>query len=515
MNELNSLIEALSRGNCIRQVLVMTAFFVTGFLFCMACRVKNRERILYAYPAGLALFALSGYMMLCLGIPFGRISVVTVMLLIAVISLVISVKKGLLLLVGHKREEERVSKGAPEGTISREPIKTCVVFAAFILISFILCLNVFKVAVDNDSFYFFSVFPNAIVSEGRYAANFDSLLTDAAPIGSIVFTLPYLFGFSETFGIMYMTDLCMLLVFAYLNYSCLEKQMDKKGALVSCIGITLFLATSSAYLTSAKWVMAGVYFMSYYFFTLALGYEISHTEEGIRPYALMTLFIMMTAMLRHEGFIMVLVLILSFSALKGFNGRELLAFCVIPVILEAILYYIRIFVVLKIDPLYAFLTREKACVMIAAGIAVAIWVTLPRNRLPGLFGKYFIIALPLGLLLLNLMILILRHERFLTNLYMFYYNIRTRAGWGLFGYEAFLLFIILLIKALIKKEGWLTFFDSLMISYVLAVLIVCYGRGDNLRQGIGDSGNRVLLTAVPIMVLSMSQRLLLWRKPDE
>ena len=33
------------------------------------------------------------------------------------------------------------------------------------------------------------------------------------------------------------------------------------------------------------------------------------------------------------------------------------------------------------------------------------------------------------------------------------------------------------------------------------------GRGDDLRKGVGDSGNRVLLTAVPVIVFAVALRL--------
>ena len=45
-----------------------------------------------------------------------------------------------------------------------------------------------------------------------------------------------------------------------------------------------------------------------------------------------------------------------------------------------------------------------------------------------------------------------------------------------------------------------------MISYVLCVLLVAFGRGAELRKGIGDSGNRVMLTAVPLIVFAMTLR---------
>ena len=104
--------------------------------------------------------------------------------------------------------------------------------------------------------------------------------------------------------------------------------------------------------------------------------------------------------------------------------------------------------------------------------------------------------------------MIIRSDRYIGNLKMFYLNVRIGAGWGYFGYIAFVVMAALLIRAVIKKEWYLSFFDSLMLSYVLGVFIVSFGRGDSLRKGVGDSGNRVMLTAVPLIVFAVSLRIL-------
>ncbi len=506
MNDITSLVAGLSEGYCMNQVLLMCALFVIGSFFLKACGMAGYDGYVYAFPTGLSLFSVSGYLMLCLGIPFNTDSVSVVLSVSFIISAIIS----------YRKEREKQSKDKAAGKGSRKRLAdTGIAFVAFAVTAIILCLNIFHVAVDSDSFHYFSVYPHALVSEGRYLYNFDAFLTDCSPIGSIVYTLPYLFDFSETFGIMYMTDLCMLLAFGGLIYDLLKGKRGKKEALVSSVGGTLFLATSSAYLTTAKWVMAGVYFMSFYFFTAALGYKMSFYDKGERPYPVLALFAVMTAMMRQEGLVLVLVLILALSALTGYTGKELLLTLVAPVAVAAALYYIRIFAFIGVDPLYAFLTRGKAVVMLAAAALVGIYIAFIRGRrFKRILGNFFIV-LPAAVLLLNLAILVLRHERYLTNLYMFYYNLRTRAGWGFFGYLAFLGFVIIVIKAVVKKEKELSFFDSLCISYVFAVLIVSYGRGDALREGIGDSGNRVMLTAVPLIVLAFALRLLDWRETDE
>ena len=108
---------------------------------------------------------------------------------------------------------------------------------------------------------------------------------------------------------------------------------------------------------------------------------------------------------------------------------------------------------------------------------------------------------------MNLALMVLIRGRYLNNLHMFYINLRLRAGWGYFPFIIAALLVLTVIMAVADRQYALSFFDSLMISYVLGVLIVAFGRGDDLRKGVGDSGNRVLLTAVPLIVFAIALRL--------
>ena len=94
----------------------------------------------------------------------------------------------------------------------------------------------------------------------------------------------------------------------------------------------------------------------------------------------------------------------------------------------------------------------------------------------------------------------------MTNLYSFFMNIRLRNGWGYFGYVFFVFIILAMIYTFVYKDREISFFDVLMIGYILAVVCASWGRGDHLRIGTGDSGNRVMLTAVPLIVFSMTVR---------
>ncbi len=496
MSEIYRVVSELSGGYYTAQVVTVICFFMIGLAVVKADRLKGIWAYLYAFPVGLAVFSVGGYLMLCLGIPFNSISVTVLMAAVFAGCLIIDCRHRLV-------------------DIKKELLLLMVSLLVVTVLAAVFTANIFDVLTDNDTFYYFSTFPEAIVREGRYIRYFDTFLTDSAPIGSIVYTLPYLFGFGETFGILYMLDLNFLLIFAYALYRAQRDRYTAAGAACISAVTTAFLATSSAYLTTAKWVMAGVYFMSYYFFTVILGYEVCRDTEQ-RPCAVLMLMSVMTAMLRHEGIIFVLVLVILLSVRSGHSLREVLLTYILPVFICAGLYYIRVFAILKVAPLYAFLTPAKGMLLLAAvvctGLLVCILHVFAEKKTVGFAAGHMYTILPAVLMLLNLMLLVLRKDEYLVNLRTFYGNLRTRAGWGYFGYIAALLVAVLALRAIVRREFRLSFYDSLMISYVLAVVIASFGRGFALRIGVGDSGNRVLLTAVPIIVFGMTMRLMAYEE---
>ena len=519
MITVSQLTEILSEGYMAAQAGVIVFLFITGHIFARASfgGIKDREALtlLFAYPSGLALFSVSGYLMLCLGIPFNTWTVSGCIILISVSGICEIMRRERQVNITHA-DPERAGSVIGEGNDSVVDIKMyrkeiaafLSAVAVVLVVSIMLTSNPFRVAVDNDSFYYFSAYPNAIVSEGRYIKYFDVFLTDAAPIGSIVQTLPYLFGFSETFGIQYFLDLNFVLIFLYALFCELSESMKRRDALICSLAAALFLVTSTAYLTTAKWVMAGVYFMSYYFMTAYLCYSVSKRRDEGRPYAMMAVMIVMTSMLRHEGVMLSVVLLMLLSALRGYRGRELALSCAMPMLAAALMYYIKVFIILDVHPLYAFLTPAKAAFMAFVMLSALLYLLILRDRLPEKLTGGIYILLPVLVISANLAILLLRGGRYLGNLYMFYLNVRIGAGWGYFGYIAVFIVLLLIFKAVSGREAYVQFFDSLMVSYVFSVFLVSFGRGDPLRKGVGDSGNRVMLTAVPLIVFALTLRML-------
>ena len=75
-----------------------------------------------------------------------------------------------------------------------------------------------------------------------------------------------------------------------------------------------------------------------------------------------------------------------------------------------------------------------------------------------------------------------------------------------FGIGMTALLIIEYVLVYIRKKetagAGCSFDITLTVGFILMVLAVSYGRGDSLTAYVGDSGNRVLLQVVPLIVMT-------------
>ena len=515
--DINTILSEVSEGYFLRQTLCITFLCALGYVFMWAVGSKCGRvyRALLAFPAGLSYFSAGIFAMLVVKIRISipRLIFVYVFAFAAVV------------LTAYFYRKKTGSGIAPD--LKSFDLK---LFVMMLVISFITaaicCAGIFTVGLDNDSYYYFSTYPQILIKEGDLKYEFDVLLTDTGIMAVIINAIPYIFGFITTFGIQHFLNVNFLLIFMAALYEELGEMSDTKAdkdkaagkistflkgifqdkaALIS-LGAGIFLATSPAYLTTAKWIMAGDYFMVFFFLIMYFGYrEVKSGNIQDMPFVLM-LFSVVVTMLRQEGAVMAAFLIICLSTLKYTNKR--LAFVyLIPVITVSVGYYLRIFVFLGVRPLYAFLTRQKAMLIVGSLVLLLLYVVLIRGRVFIRLQKNFGIVIVLLLSLLNLTMLFVNHNRYLKNLYYMLMNIRLGNGWGYFGYFFFLFLLLAVAAAIVKKDFKLSFFDVVMTGYLLLAVCAAFGRGDSLRMGIGDSGNRVLLTSVPVITYAMVLRL--------
>ncbi len=495
--DMEQTLAVISSGMLLRQAATIVFLSALGYVFIwsVGSRCKKEVRVLLSFPAGLSFFCTGIFAMLVVKI---RISVPR---LIFVLVFAFAAVFALSLLYGKQT-------GNREKTdLKSFDIKIfLIMLAVSAAVAVFCCAGILSVSLDNDSYYYFSTYPQILIEEGDLKYEFDVLLTDTGIMAVIINAIPYIFGFLNTFGIQHFLNINFLLIFGYALYNELinSSLSNKKSACILSVAATVFLATNPAYITTAKWIMAGDYFMVFFFILMYFGYKETEGTQDM-PFILM-LFAIEASMLRQEGPIMIAFLIFCLSVLD-YTNQKLVTVYLMPVLIAAGYYYLRIFVFLGVRPVYAFLTPQKALLIIALLGILIIYMILIRGRFFVRLQSRLIYLIPLLLIVANILMLLKNHTRYLTNLYAFFMNIRLRNGWGYFGYFFFVFLVIAVILAVKNKDFSINFFDMMMIGYILVAVCAAWGRGDSLRVGAGDSGNRVMLTAVPIITFAMVLRL--------
>lgn len=520
------LTKSLAPGFFVCQVAVILGIFVLGLIITCACiDPANDEKsfgrliriLILSFPVGLSTFILVAYTMLLIGIFY---SVVNVSLIIAVIALALSYfgnKKGCFVILRDNKK---------------------IVFISLALIILTACFaasGVMPLSISNDSMYYFHEYPRDIVYFGALRDQFDTFLTDTG-LGSVVIeTLPFLYGFNESFGIREFMHINFIAYFVYRTYIILLPVFSKKEgkpnldantgilcnkakrlSLGAAVLVGIILLTSSPVWILGHWAMANMYFMEFFFMAAIEAYFCKGENHEIRLPALITV---ACSVIRIEGGIFMLLLVICFTLLD-YSGTELSLTVLSPMLIFTGGYALKIFTSYTIDNPYTFLTPQKAILEAAAMVAVIAYVLLIKNRLPRIIMKNMPLVITLGLIGVNAVLFLRNTELYMANLRAFYGNLKGQSGWGMMPQLVVASLIVIAVIFLSNKSGlqkkvkyeaaenggyiplWV-FLSTLTAGFILVTVAVSYMRGDPLNIQVGDSGNRVLLQIAPLVIFTI------------
>ncbi|MCR5268135.1 MAG: hypothetical protein K6E16_06450 [Lachnospiraceae bacterium] len=487
---LNEIVSQVGAPAFVRQALTILLLSVYGYvLLSLLCpSFTFRRRMLFAYPAGLSMFTLTSFLPVVLSIPYGTATaVIAALLALAVILGALFVRKY------HK--DPRCFSVLYDCSI-KEAVMAIVLLDLAILLS---CSGVLHIALSNDSIFNYSFYPRLIVHFGGLRPNFNTFLTDVGPGAAMVGTLPYLFGFQETFGLQHMLNLVFLAIFGVAVY---EKctVSGKKSRLLFAFSAVVLLLSSTPYLLLSKWILSNDYFAVFMFLCAYLadfGTDESRSPET-REDTLWLLYILlaMLSLLRIEGGVYVILFVLCVSVRK--IGAKSLAFgMLLPALVLQSLYAFRIFCTMHFIAPYRFLTEGKVLLMLAAMAATLLYLLLIRGRYCLKLQDHFGVLIMAGLFVLNLLLFVKDRAGYLENMRAFLENILRSGGWGIFPLTVALLFLISL-----GKRFRFGYWDLMAFGYFLYALAVSFMREGGLQAGPGDSGNRVLMQALPLLLFA-------------
>ncbi|MCR4745774.1 MAG: hypothetical protein K5894_11185, partial [Lachnospiraceae bacterium] len=450
------MIKGLTKSYFLNQILIILALFLLGLVFLhITDEETGLRRILMSFPMGLALFSVAGAFLLMVGIPFNPVSAALAPILIIVILFFIKKRR----------------LNFTEAFVKKELLALIVV----IIIAAISSSGIFSLNVSNDSVYYYSSFPAMLVEAGAYAKSFDTYLTNVGQTSAVLNCLPFLYGFDTSFGIQHFMNINFILIFAEILYEDIfEIKKSVKTAVIAAIAGTFFLASSTPFLIISKWVLSNVYFMDYSFILFYLLKRDGGKKRGF-SFSEFILFAMVT-MIRQEGTVMVLLLIIAASSFEYTNKRLGLNF-VLPVFLMEAFYYLMLFLRLGVDPLYSFLDWKKAVLVLGATAAVGFYVLVMRGKFLKIISDNINTVLIIAVAAGNVAILAVSHSRYLTNLYAFYQNIRIGNGWGYFGIFLAIAIVFMALEIIINKFRNISYNTAYIAAMLMTTIAVAWARG--------------------------------------
>lgn len=466
----------------INQTLTIIVLAVYGVVFMLMLRGDKATvyDYLLSFPVALGTYSLAGYFMLGAGIKFCKISVIGVMAILLVIVAL-----------------------AYRGSIHKIRVnKTLIFFCLAVIVTAIISTSgLIPVSVTNDSMYYFSEYPRALVRGGFLDSPLDRFLTDASQGIAIIGTLPFLFGYDEIFGILTFLNINFLAIYGITVYEFAKDKLDRKGSIIAGVLSVLMLLSSMPFLIMSKWAMANLFYMEYMAIIAFVAYRFS---KDAKKSDLIILSILITAIsiMRMEGALNAGVLVLCIMMLS-YRSIDITCFMVLPMTILQSLYLFRIFILITLHTKVQFMTRGKAMVLILFLIAIMLYAMLIRGRLFRSLEKFYPYILVVGLFAANIMVLLYDRGDYISNLYIFTQNILRHGGWGVFA--SFVVGVMLLVPV---KSVKINFFDIVTICFILLTIVLGWARGDVLIQGFGDSGNRMLIQAVPILVFCLSLKVI-------
>lgn len=474
------------------QLITIIALFIYGYFFMVILSDKSKEdrilKVLLAYPMGLSVYSVVGYLMLTFGIYYSVFTVEIACFLAAAVTYVILRRK-----CGKEVVTDRVKVGfGVVGTRFGAAVLVIVILAAALS-----CSGLLSVTVSNDSMYNYSFYPRAIVYFGGLRVNFDTFLTDVGQGCAIINTLPFLFGFNETFGIQHMLNLSFIGLFYLAVFESFKGIEDKIGIKMCHVlsGVcTALLMCSLPVVLISKWILANDYFAVLMFICVYLAVKIS--DKRNISVAALSIFIAALSIVRIEGGVFAALFILCISTYK-YSNRELGLAMLCPVIILHASYSARIFLTMDITAPYKFLTPMKALMMVGIMAAVLVYLLFIRGRLFNKFFGHLRLIIAVGLIGLNGLLFINNPSVYMGNLSTFIGNVMYKGGWGV------IVAVVLSVYLICLTNGFeFGYWDFMTFTYLFYSIAVSFMRENGLQLGAGDSGNRVLLQVVPMLLFA-------------
>lgn len=475
-NELFATVDAITRGYKIKQIIASVVLFIAGYLVAQGTFDKQTDamKAAWAVPIAVVGWCMCSAVILLLRLPYIRSFAFG--LVGALLGAMIYIRK------------EYIKK------TNWDVLCRYIIWCA--ALSTIFSTGIIPTVMSSDSYYYVMQYGEVVAKVG--SLNFDTAgatMTWTGVSSALISSLAYFCGF-ETITVIHNLLIISMLICFYLT---MKKQISNLGArenqaIVGAGVFTVMLIVIPAFELLSFWVISNTYCMVY-IFLLMIGMKLYTTDERENKALLMliSMVICWLTLSRAEMSVCMacIVCLISFLPL---TQREMLTLSV-PMMVVQLLYLIELNYqqAISVKNVYdSMLTPAIQAIITVATVGGVIYSFFINSKFFSWIRKKINIIVFAVLPGICIAIYFLDKEKYVKSIESIIYNFKTQY-WG---YLPALILVLYIVIALNKKINFGLIFST---GYVLINLILCLGRKQPLRNGYGDSCNRIMMSAIPVV----------------
>lgn len=474
---LSDTIKQITYFNRFHQIIATMVMWVVGFLvtYPLCADMNIIWCYLLAMPVGNAVWGISSALILFVNIPYNRFTMVVVFVFIMA---------GLM----YKFKDEY--KKLKLGTLIEALI---VVLAITIMAS----SGVFAIYTSSDSYYFVMQYGELIARWRQLSSDIvGAFMTWTGIMPALTSSFAAMWGFENIYAIHYLLVFSM---YGFIMATVYKNALKYYGKIISFSIMILALITVGvipgvSYLTT--WVISNTYLMVYIVLLMLLP-VIERDNLNPRKLVLMSLFIIWITLCRSETAVTMCFCIICISSLKLEKMQVL--FLYVPMCIYQLLFLANIVYQSVSGARQAsskLLTPETVAVILLALVLTGGYIGLYNLKFIS-FIREHMMAFVLAVLCIACLVLgVLDSEKIINNINVFSQNLKS---WY-WKYVPVTILILEILKSCYKCRN--RYYDLIVWGFILCNFVICMGRSQYLRYGIGDSYNRICMSILPLYVVS-------------
>jgi len=283
----------------------------------------------------------------------------------------------------------------------------------------------------------------------------------------------------------------------YTIYTVIREQ---KSILQSCVAATVLvslMAISNIFLFHVFYIHVNIISALYmYLFVFAL---VKLQQQPGRAYELLALLSLIAfSLVRLEAPLFVIIILLVTSFRQGWSYVNRLKL-IIPFTVLFVAWHARVYFILPENS--DLLTKQLAITFISVLVGFGLFTIVSGLKVLDPIVKRTPFLTLIGLVLVSIIFTIIKPEHMLTSLKSIVRNILVDGDWGLTWYVIFFLAAELYFASRDATERHLMF--MVLVTYILLVYNLAYFT-NSYRIGATDSANRLVLQALPLVLLYLS-----------